>query len=141
MRPYIIHDGNKYYTDVLCHHGVKGMKWGVRKKHERNINVMKNKVNKMGQKLSKLSPSEHDLNKVNKKFRKPIKKLERRQNLLTEKANKKIKDISTTMLKSGEKTAKRLMVSYGLLGLAALGIGRRLNKDKSLTDHMYRINL
>jgi hypothetical protein len=43
MGKYIIHNGLLYSSDELYHHGVKGMKWGVRKSPEYKIDNRKRK--------------------------------------------------------------------------------------------------
>ena len=58
-----------YYTNELSHHGVKGMKWGIRKQHERYAQYKSIKFNEGGIRKQK---SKHTItyytNKTNRKL-------------------------------------------------------------------------
>ena len=98
-------------------------------------------IDKMGKRLTRLVPSEHDLNKVKKKFSKPTKKLNRRANILDKKINKKMSDISTSMSKAGKKIAERFIERYGEKGPTYYGTRNRLDDRNNPTNYLYRINM
>lgn len=86
------------YSDYLEHHGVKGMRWGVRKNKYKN-NIKKRKNIKSTDDISKLSDEE----------------LSRRVNRLSK--EKQLRDLTKSDVNSGKKAMKKAL---GIIGTSIL---------------------
>ena len=60
------------YPDYLMHHGVKGMKWGVRKKTTDATQVSKRKLKKQMVKANRKPDSNKNTKRVSKEFNKKV---------------------------------------------------------------------
>lgn len=97
------------YPDYLYHHGIKGMKWGIRKSRKKNSSFRSRRTSKYSS----------DYNETRKLRRKSSKKLSNEE---LKKLNKRMEleqnynRLSTSSVNRGINVAKRVVATAGTIG-------------------------
>lgn len=135
---------NVYYEDELCHYGVKGMKWGVRRSYGNKAKTaayLKKTSNKYEKKAAKFTKkAEKATAKGNrdqaKYYNQVAKDMTKRTKDARALRNKLVTNLNQKDIKKGERAMTKLMVASTIMTLPTFGLGTAsAAAAKRLTDN------